>query len=44
MKVVDKIKRQKEGSLKGTKPDYTYPKQKDKKITIVRKKTTKFKR
>jgi len=44
MRDATKFKKQNENPVKGTKPDYTYPKQKDKKITIIRKKTTKFKR
>jgi len=40
---VGKFKKQSEGSLKGTKADYKYPKQKNKDITITRKKTSKFK-
>ena len=44
MRDATKFKKQNENPVKGTKPDYTYPKQKDKKITIVRKKTPKFKK
>jgi hypothetical protein len=43
-KEVGKLKRQNENPIKGTKPDYTYPKQKNKDITIKSKKTTKFKK
>jgi hypothetical protein len=39
-----KFKRQNENPLKGTKAPYTYPKQKNKDITIKPKKTTKFKK
>jgi hypothetical protein len=34
LKSVEKIKKQSEHPIKGTKPDYTYPKQKDKKLVI----------
>ena len=34
LKTVEKFKKQSENPVKGTKPDYTYPKQKDKKLTI----------
>jgi hypothetical protein len=34
MKSVDSIKKQVDHSIKGTKPDYTYPKQKDKKLVV----------